>query len=238
MVVSTCVAASWHLLQISMSKLGLGVRVASSSLRGPPLSLVPFLESRLRNWHPTTVQLQILNSRRAFSTSEAESQSCAVTSRPQEQTTYRIKPIPLRCRNQRHIAIPVTMPPKPRKYQKQASISKSAIPRLLHLSAAIIPLGSILSLHFSIHNSLPLQIYTAMSILSFCLYGFDKYRASTSGWRLRENMLHVFDLLGGWPGGYVAQQFFHHKTWKKSFQAIFWATVLLHNAVWVWLYIA
>jgi uncharacterized membrane protein YsdA (DUF1294 family) len=110
------------------------------------------------------------------------------------------------------------------------------VPKMLQLSAAIIPLGSILSLHFSIANSGPLQFYMAASALSFCLYGFDKYRATNDGWRLTENLLHMVDLVGGWPGGYIAQRVFHHKTWKRSFQAIFWATVLLHNVAWVWLY--
>jgi uncharacterized membrane protein YsdA (DUF1294 family) len=76
------------------------------------------------------------------------------------------------------------------------------------------------------------MVYSGLSILSFCLYGFDKYRATNSGWRLRENMLHVVDFLGGWPGGFLAQQYFRHKIWKRPFQYIFWVTVLLHNIAW------
>lgn len=128
-----------------------------------------------------------------------------------------------------------------RRYAKQSSSSNRRFgmtaSRALQLSATIVPLGSAVTMSLSIGHHAPLVVYSALSLLSFCLYGFDKYRATNSGWRLRENMLHVVDLVGGWPGGYVAQQFFHHKTRKRSFQAIFWLTVVLHNLLWIWLYV-
>ncbi|RDI86084.1 hypothetical protein Vi05172_g3698 [Venturia inaequalis] len=65
-----------------------------------------------------------------------------------------------------------------------------------------------------------------MSTISFTMYGYDKYRATNSGWRIRENLLHLLDLLGGWPGGFFAQYFFRHKTRKASFQLVFWCYML------------
>ena len=214
--------------------------MAPCSLRGPPFSL-----SRFRNYPDCHSADAIHKSESLFcrwlTTSSKVLPSCRIASEPQ-QKTYQVKPIPLRHSRKRHIAMPVTMSQKQRRYQKQTQSfnhgSKSMIPKTLQGSAAIIPLGSALSLHLSIHNSVPLQVYAMLSIASFCLYGFDKYRATNSGWRLRENMLHLFDLLGGWPGGYLAQRFFHHKTSKRSFQMIFWATALVHNLAWIWLFIA
>ena len=46
-----------------------------------------------------------------------------------------------------------------------------------------------------------------------------------------ESTLHLFDLLGGWPGALIAQQQFRHKTVKASFQAGFWMTVVLNVAL-------
>ena len=43
-------------------------------------------------------------------------------------------------------------------------------------------------------------------------------------------------LLGGWPAAWLAQQVLRHKTIKRSFQAMFWLTVLVNVAalaVWV-----
>ncbi|WP_153605141.1 DUF1294 domain-containing protein, partial [Pseudomonas aeruginosa] len=45
--------------------------------------------------------------------------------------------------------------------------------------------------------------------------------------------LHLFELLGGWPGALVAQQVFRHKTRKLSFQLVFWGIVLLHQSFWL-----
>lgn len=42
----------------------------------------------------------------------------------------------------------------------------------------------------------------------------------------------MFELLGGWPGALIAQQKFRHKTRKVSFQVVFWAIVLVHQAFW------
>jgi uncharacterized membrane protein YsdA (DUF1294 family) len=38
--------------------------------------------------------------------------------------------------------------------------------------------------------------------------------------------LHLLDLLGGWPGGFLAQRRLRHKCSKGSFQFVFWLIVL------------
>jgi uncharacterized membrane protein YsdA (DUF1294 family) len=103
----------------------------------------------------------------------------------------------------------------------------------LGLLSFIAPVMGIVISWLHNRNSIPLIIYTSCSLVTFAFYGYDKYRATNSGWRVRENHLHLLDAIGGWPGGFVAQYHFKHKTRKISFQLIFWAIVLVHQ--WVWL---
>jgi uncharacterized membrane protein YsdA (DUF1294 family) len=43
-----------------------------------------------------------------------------------------------------------------------------------------------------------------------------------------EKTLHMMALAGGWPGAWLAQKMFRHKTSKKEFQVVFWLTVVLN----------
>jgi uncharacterized membrane protein YsdA (DUF1294 family) len=67
--------------------------------------------------------------------------------------------------------------------------------------------------------------------LCFLAYGLDKRRASADRWRISEATLHWLAFLGGWPGGYIGQQTFRHKTQKFKFRLIFWLIVSLHLPV-------
>lgn len=82
-----------------------------------------------------------------------------------------------------------------------------------------------------------LWIYLGMSMLSYLMYWRDKSAAQNGRSRSRtpENQLHLADLLGGWPGALIAQQQFHHKTVKQTFQFTFWLTVVLNLAGCAWL---
>jgi uncharacterized membrane protein YsdA (DUF1294 family)/cold shock CspA family protein len=71
-------------------------------------------------------------------------------------------------------------------------------------------------------------VYFVASIVTFIAYAIDKSSAKKSGQRISENTLHLFALVGGWPGAIFAQQTFHHKTKKKSFRSVFWVTVILN----------
>lgn len=78
-------------------------------------------------------------------------------------------------------------------------------------------------------------LYAAMGLLSFLAYRHDKVAAGRGRRRTPESTLHAIDLLGGWPGGLLAQQAFRHKTGKASFQLAFWLTVALNCAAFAWL---
>jgi len=73
-----------------------------------------------------------------------------------------------------------------------------------------------------------LALYVVLSAISFLVYRNDKLAARQNQWRTGEGTLFLLGLLGGWPGAFVAQQLFHHKTKKRSFQIVFWITVVLN----------
>ncbi len=73
-------------------------------------------------------------------------------------------------------------------------------------------------------------VYLLMSVVTFCVYALDKYKAKKGTWRTPERTLHVLELLCGWPGALAAQQILRHKSYKKSFRFVFWLMVLLNLA--------
>ena len=90
----------------------------------------------------------------------------------------------------------------------------------------------------TVAGQLPLAIpglYGVASIAAIAAYVLDKSAAINNRWRIQESTLHLFALLGGWPGAVVAQRWLRHKSRKPSFQFVFWATVVLNCAALGWL---
>ena len=73
-----------------------------------------------------------------------------------------------------------------------------------------------------------LGVYFAASVVAFLAYAFDKSAAEKEQWRTKESTLHLFGLMGGWPGALLAQKVFRHKSRKQEFQTVFWVTVVLN----------
>lgn len=96
-------------------------------------------------------------------------------------------------------------------------------------------LAVLLGTLFSVVPAMITVGYVLLSLLSYIMYSQDKAAAGKDMQRTPESTLHFVDLLGGWPGALIAQQQFHHKTVKASFQQGFWFTVLVNLAVVVWL---
>lgn len=78
-----------------------------------------------------------------------------------------------------------------------------------------------------------LLAYLGLSLVAFVAYALDKSAAVSGRWRTAEQTLHLFSLVGGWPGALVAQQLLRHKTSKQSFVVVFWVTVLLNVGAFV-----
>ena len=108
------------------------------------------------------------------------------------------------------------------------------VPRAALGAAGLAAIGAAVALGF-----IPLILggwYAAASAVSYLAYLFDKASAERGGRRTPENTLHLFDLLGGWPGALIAQQQFRHKTVKQPFQLFFWLSVLGNlGGAWWWL---
>ena len=68
-----------------------------------------------------------------------------------------------------------------------------------------------------------------ISVVAYLLYWLDKLRARHGEWRIAESTLHLVALLGGWPGAFLAQRHFRHKTSKLRFLLCFWMIVTLHQ---------
>jgi uncharacterized membrane protein YsdA (DUF1294 family)/cold shock CspA family protein len=73
--------------------------------------------------------------------------------------------------------------------------------------------------------------FIAAILFSYVLYAADKSFARKGWRRIPENTLHVSELLGGWPGAYVAQRRLRHKCSKTGFKVVFWGIVFLHQLV-------
>ena len=73
-------------------------------------------------------------------------------------------------------------------------------------------------------------VYVSASLCAFIAYAWDKAAARAGNQRIPESFLHLLAVIGGWPGAWLAQQLFRHKTVKQPFRSIFWLTVLLNLA--------
>lgn len=65
-----------------------------------------------------------------------------------------------------------------------------------------------------------------VSALTYWTNARDKRRALQEEWRIPEAQLHLWELIGGWPGAWIAQGRLRHKCSKGSYQFVFWLIVL------------
>jgi uncharacterized membrane protein YsdA (DUF1294 family)/cold shock CspA family protein len=113
-----------------------------------------------------------------------------------------------------------------------ASSRRSNVPLALIAAFFIFVAGAVVA------GNLPLAVlglYFAASIVAFVAYALDKSAARHDRWRTQESTLHLFGLVGGWPGALAAQRLIRHKSKKQSFQIVFWVTVILNCSALGWL---
>lgn len=76
----------------------------------------------------------------------------------------------------------------------------------------------------------------AVSLLTWAMFGIDKWKAVHGKWRIRESTLLGLSLIGGAAGGLAAMYLFRHKTRKMRFRVgvplMFFAQMVLL----LWLY--
>ncbi len=99
---------------------------------------------------------------------------------------------------------------------------------LLVLLPAALPLASLTRLPFPWWMGAGVMLVT--SLITYALYARDNHAAVSSRWRVPENLLHLGEVLGGWPGALLAQRGLRHKCSKPGYQFVFWLIVLLYQS--------
>ncbi len=121
---------------------------------------------------------------------------------------------------------------RPARQVRRQAIARSVIVSLLFL--ALVAASALVA---ATPRVVPI-VYLVVSIITFIAYAIDKSAARRGRWRTSEGTLHLLALAGGWPGALVAQQILRHKSKKTAFRVVFWATVLINIAAFVWLHTA
>jgi uncharacterized membrane protein YsdA (DUF1294 family)/cold shock CspA family protein len=75
--------------------------------------------------------------------------------------------------------------------------------------------------------------YLGLSFVTLMTYAFDKSAAIEGRWRTSERGLLLLGVLGGWPGAILGQQLLRHKSSKREFRNVFWATVVVNVGAFV-----
>lgn len=88
----------------------------------------------------------------------------------------------------------------------------------------------------TIYLKIVLYYLLAVNLLTFIIYGIDKYKARHNHWRVREASLLLLAALGGSIGALLAMKVFHHKTQHKKFRYGVPAILFIHIIVAVYLY--
>lgn len=58
----------------------------------------------------------------------------------------------------------------------------------------------------------------AINVLTFLLYGIDKWKAKRARWRIPESVLLGMAAVGGSVGAWLGMRVWHHKTQHKKFR--------------------
>ena len=81
-----------------------------------------------------------------------------------------------------------------------------------------------------------LVIYlVVINVVTFFLYGIDKWKAKRSKWRIREAKLLGLAVLGGSVGAWLGMKVWHHKTMHKKFKYGVLATIIIQLIIFAYL---
>ncbi len=70
--------------------------------------------------------------------------------------------------------------------------------------------------------------YISINIITFVIWGVDKYRAIQQQWRISERMLFALVIFGGCFGALAGMSLFRHKTRKLRFWILGIACSVIH----------
>ena len=75
-----------------------------------------------------------------------------------------------------------------------------------------------------------------INIITFFLYGIDKWKAQRSRWRIPESVLLGMAAIGGSVGAWLGMQVWHHKTQHVKFRYGVPIILIAQVALLVWIF--
>ena len=75
----------------------------------------------------------------------------------------------------------------------------------------------------------------AINVVTFFMYGIDKWKAKRSKWRISEATLLGLAVIGGSIGAWLGMIVWHHKTMHKKFQFGIPLIIVAQVAMIIWL---
>ena len=63
-----------------------------------------------------------------------------------------------------------------------------------------------------------LYYLVAVNVVTFLVYGIDKFKAKRGKWRISEFTLLILAIIGGSIGAWLGMKVWHHKTMHKKFK--------------------
>ena len=75
-----------------------------------------------------------------------------------------------------------------------------------------------------------------INVVTFIVYGIDKYKAKKAKWRIPEATLLLLAVLGGSIGAWMGMKVWHHKTMHKKFKYGIPAILLIQIALMAYLH--
>lgn len=88
----------------------------------------------------------------------------------------------------------------------------------------------------TLHNIL-IYYLLAIDLITFIVYGIDKYKAKKAKWRIPEATLLLMAAIGGSIGAWLGMKVWHHKTLHKKFKYGIPAILLLQIIAIIYLHI-
>lgn len=68
------------------------------------------------------------------------------------------------------------------------------------------------------YATITLIYLAAINVVTFFVYGIDKWKAKHNRWRISEAALLLLAALGGSIGAWIGMKVWHHKTQHKKFR--------------------
>ena len=79
------------------------------------------------------------------------------------------------------------------------------------------------------YNTPILTLLALLNLITFIVYGIDKYKARTGKWRISESTLLLLAIMGGSIGALLGIKVWHHKTLHKKFKYGIPLTILVQT---------